>query len=225
MLLLFSPVPRGQSLSAQQQTRDNTLQWTQSKQDWALKPERRLSANLEQTTLFVPQVIFVGQGWYALSMQKGLWGWTGTVITSSFPSFCVNNKCSLGSCQSTTPLQGDKFHMKYSPAYYLLNLDNYESAFHIVLGFPPPSLQEKKTRKASAGSNTIISQSSVSGQRVLGKEREQELFARDCQGAISSGPPEQQADQRLWGKATRVVSTSHWEKNISYILNVNLKKC
>lgn len=87
--------------------------------------------------------------------KKGFWGWTGTVITSSFPSFPVDNKCSLGSCQSTTPFQRDKFHMKYSPAYYLLNLDNFESASHFVRGSTSPSFQEKKMRKASAGSNHI----------------------------------------------------------------------
>lgn len=48
--------------------------------------------------------------------------------------------------------------------------------------------------------------------RVLCKEREREHFDRDCQGAVSSGPPARQAEQRLWGTAARAVSTSHWEK-------------
>lgn len=49
--------------------------------------------------------------------------------------------------------------------------------------------------------------------RILCKEREQEHFDRDCQGTVSSGPPEQQAEQRLQGKATRPICTSHWEKS------------
>lgn len=131
------------------------------------------------------------------SPPSPLWGWVANAASRAF---------------SPQPLSRELSHLKNIPAYCQLNLDNFEISLPFC--FLPTSTKKKKKSGGGGGSDgslIITLQTWVSGQ-ISSAKRGAEALWLGLLGAVSSGPPEQQAEWRLGGKATHAICTSHQEK-------------